>query len=924
MLQLPETIRSAFTGDEFAFKQTPGHFNGMWTDMATEKNILKDSKGSGGIVATEQRETISKPSFESAWYDVAAQVDRIQSIQHNLQDYPVKVDVQVKIRHNNTDYIFTASRSSQRDDDSNIPYGGAVYIYNQNEIIVTFPVRYNQNSAGGLAYTGSYGLYQGPTNTNLRGPYFKGKVKARAWLFSDLPTASINMSVYMNKNLNYKELNHTLSFYPDIMSVQIKLKECSKQTYDGYIAEAEAKVIETQTQNPGPSTSNDGNHDAIITMLRSIQDGQKKQSEDIKSLKDRVKDIEEYEGEGYNYDDNFDEEEENPHEDGGGQDNEIEPPAKKHLEYLLNYQNHNKLEIRKGLWTLQWSKVTDIPNQSRNQDDELHQLGIFGAGDGWGLNVYCKGGDVSILGWETDKSNVMFQTNFTVTKNNVPEPSIKFPRKYDFSNYLITVQVRIPDGDGNNANMIFNAVGSSVATETARFGGIVFVYTTREILFWKPKSSLGHMVYIGGVWGSGLSSQFSDTVQVIVSVVYLSDHCFSNNVTVTECIPELTDLLFVIDTSQSNSNNINQSKDFVYNLVSKLTLGINEFQVAVITFSSNPTIEFDFNDFDNDKTSILLSIQTIKAGNRSTNIIKALNLAEAVLRNCSMGARGNGIMQFVVLLTDGLFSDRNQNSINNAATDFRNNGGRILSVGIGDSISHTNLLKMSGRGDYVFHFPDVEEIYNSIIKDSLHSSCTNCVMKLKTDIIIMMDTRKNQSFDNYRSRQIALEQLITKTVAVNPDVLFGMTVFSDEPDILFNLSLSKNKHELIAKMYQVNKDRTFSTINTSHALQYVLEKGFEATTGARPASRKLIILVANGDWLDVYDIKMKVKYLSNFNIEVFGLLSGTDLHFDSFYEILEYPNDLFYISDEDFSALDVFSSLTVKIKCNATHLQNYG
>lgn len=87
---------------------------------------------------------------------MAAQVNRIQSIQHNLQDYPVKVDVQVKIRHNNNDYIFTASRSSQRDDDSNIPYGGAVYIYNQNEIIVTFPVRNNQQSAGGLAYTGKH------------------------------------------------------------------------------------------------------------------------------------------------------------------------------------------------------------------------------------------------------------------------------------------------------------------------------------------------------------------------------------------------------------------------------------------------------------------------------------------------------------------------------------------------------------------------------------------------------------------------------------------------------------------------------------------------------------------------------------------------------------------------------------------------
>ncbi|XP_076079228.1 uncharacterized protein LOC143049500 [Mytilus galloprovincialis] len=57
-------------------------------------------------------------------------------------------------------------------------------------------------------------------------------------------------------------------------------------------------------------------------------EGQKRQSDDIRSLKYRVKDIEEYD-EGNNYDDNYDEGEENPHEDGENVDNENEPPAKK-------------------------------------------------------------------------------------------------------------------------------------------------------------------------------------------------------------------------------------------------------------------------------------------------------------------------------------------------------------------------------------------------------------------------------------------------------------------------------------------------------------------------------------------------------------------------------------------------------------------
>jgi hypothetical protein len=34
---------------EFSIRQTSVSFNGIWSDMGTEKTIIKDSKGSGGI-----------------------------------------------------------------------------------------------------------------------------------------------------------------------------------------------------------------------------------------------------------------------------------------------------------------------------------------------------------------------------------------------------------------------------------------------------------------------------------------------------------------------------------------------------------------------------------------------------------------------------------------------------------------------------------------------------------------------------------------------------------------------------------------------------------------------------------------------------------------------------------------------------------
>jgi hypothetical protein len=43
-------IKSAFEKGEFSIRQTSGSFNGIWSDMGNEKTIIKDSKGSGGIV----------------------------------------------------------------------------------------------------------------------------------------------------------------------------------------------------------------------------------------------------------------------------------------------------------------------------------------------------------------------------------------------------------------------------------------------------------------------------------------------------------------------------------------------------------------------------------------------------------------------------------------------------------------------------------------------------------------------------------------------------------------------------------------------------------------------------------------------------------------------------------------------------------
>jgi hypothetical protein len=59
MLELLAEIKSAFEKGEFSIRQTSCSFNGIWSDMGTEKTIIKDSKGSGGIVGiTNQKSSL--------------------------------------------------------------------------------------------------------------------------------------------------------------------------------------------------------------------------------------------------------------------------------------------------------------------------------------------------------------------------------------------------------------------------------------------------------------------------------------------------------------------------------------------------------------------------------------------------------------------------------------------------------------------------------------------------------------------------------------------------------------------------------------------------------------------------------------------------------------------------------------------------
>ncbi|XP_033741786.1 uncharacterized protein LOC117328368 [Pecten maximus] len=145
-------------------------------------------------------------------------------IPHDLGEYPVKVDVQIRVIDNGDYYIFTGSGSAHRDDDSATDYGGVVYIYNTADIRVYAPDGEGSIYAattGLVAFTGGTGR---TGSTLIGGSYTSGEVKVRAWKLCDIgPPTFYHQWTAISSSSAYHEIPHNLGVYPDLVTVQIAL-----------------------------------------------------------------------------------------------------------------------------------------------------------------------------------------------------------------------------------------------------------------------------------------------------------------------------------------------------------------------------------------------------------------------------------------------------------------------------------------------------------------------------------------------------------------------------------------------------------------------------------------------------------------------------------------------------------------------------
>lgn len=379
---------------------------------------------------------------------------------------------------------------------------------------------------------------------------------------------------------------------------------------------------------------------------------------------------------------------------------------------------------------------------------------------------------------------------------------------------------------------------------------------------------------------------------------------YKGDVCQTDCRPGPADIVFIVDTSSSLVTHINRSLDFITEFIKRIPIGRDDFQVGVITYDFETNVLFDLDDH-NTTSGMIAELQHIKGEDAATYTLPALQKAKEMVTNSSMGARRTS--SYIILLYDGLSTDRN-NAVNEAML-INSIGGRIITAAVGQSISYSELLLISEKQYYTFSTSFLDDMLNYILKETVPDNCTDCSMVTRSEVILLLDTSKNQTKEDYNQRLTGIRRTIENVLTYNPNADVGMFSYSDEVEQVFNLSWSSDIDELIAAALQVRVDKLNTISNLSHALNHIREGNLFKS------SRKLIVLFSNGMWNNVDEIDMEVKLLKQQDIHTFGVASGKDCNVDNFAGVLNDPSYIFDVEDDGYTCLESLAAITKYYNC---------
>ncbi|XP_061197180.1 collagen alpha-5(VI) chain-like [Saccostrea echinata] len=365
------------------------------------------------------------------------------------------------------------------------------------------------------------------------------------------------------------------------------------------------------------------------------------------------------------------------------------------------------------------------------------------------------------------------------------------------------------------------------------------------------------------MYGNDCIEDRINSYKCVCSERYEGVHCE------TDCRPGPVDVMFLVDTSWSQSEAMNRSIAYMTKFIKHVPIGSYDFQVSLVSFASKPELVFNFTAYRSN-SSLLDAVSFIRNERGATKTSDALSFISQEILNPANGARLlSNISHYVVLLTDGLSTDRAQAIQRAQILKATYLGFKIFVVGVGEDIGHEELVQLSTDPSYTFA-PDNDDLLFAMLKDATDYGCTDCNSSSVTDVVILFDTSKDSSplVENSLHSLKVVEKLFDSFDTTNTNVSVAMMTYSNDTQIQFDFH-QRSIPDTKAKLYTVSIEDKKG--NTAFALSRLQDELFNrSSTGSRPNARKICYLFTNGNWAktDILRIKQQIVNLHNDGISV--------------------------------------------------------
>ncbi|XP_069136404.1 cartilage matrix protein-like isoform X2 [Argopecten irradians] len=170
------------------------------------------------------------------------------------------------------------------------------------------------------------------------------------------------------------------------------------------------------------------------------------------------------------------------------------------------------------------------------------------------------------------------------------------------------------------------------------------------------------------------------------------------------------DVVFLLDksTSLQTQTNFNKELVFVNDFLDEIDIDSGSAQVAVMTFSDDPKIEFQLNTY-NSRFGVEQGLLGVKYTYGNTYTDRAIKTVVDEVLTTRNGARP-GVMKVVIIITDGKSTD--PYSLADQTSRLHDMRTTVFAIGVGEAIDQAELSMMATESDNVFMVDDLNALQN--------------------------------------------------------------------------------------------------------------------------------------------------------------------------------------------------------------------